>query len=244
MSDGLSASARQSATANTGVIVLFGVRGSGKDTIADRLVSLYGFRKNSFAGPMKQMCEIAFPKIPRDHWYGPSPLRETPCLDYEFSGPCLDCGTVLTRTDGPMYWACPKCESVYPQYVTPRLALQSLGTEWGQRLHKPMWAKSALHQATSGTCITDGRFRHELDAAHAAGALCVLLMRGREESMHQPNTHISEQIHQLFKLEEFHVCFHNDKYTLDTLDSGVEGLVDIAKMHTRFPQHGRWDIKP
>lgn len=246
MSDGISASgSRQSTIA--GVIVLFGVKGSGKDTVADRLVSRYSFRKDSFASPMKQMCEIAFPAIPKNHWYGPSSLREIPCKDYEFSGPCLACGSEL---DAPAntemhWWWCGKCELSYPKYVTPRLALQTLGTEWGQRLHKPMWAKATMHKATPGTCVTDGRFRHELNATHAAGGLSVLLMRGRAETINTPNLHISEQVHQVFSPGEFHVVMHTDKYTLENLDEGVVKLFEIATKHLRSPSKpGQWNITP
>ncbi len=245
MSDGISAGTRQSVSA--GVIVLFGVKGSGKDTVADRLVNLYRFRKDSFASPMKQMCEIAFPAIPKNHWYGPSGLREIPCRDYEFSGPCLACGSELAEVSvsETSWWLCQKCEIPYPKYVTPRLALQTLGTEWGQRMHKSLWAKATMHKATPGTCVTDGRFRHELDAAHASGALSVLLMRGREETLHKPNLHISEQVHQVFKPDEFHVIMHTDKYTLDNLDDGVVKLFEIAAKHMRAAsQPGQWNIAP
>ena len=40
------------------IIVLCGVAGSGKDTIADILAEKHGFHKESFAAPLKKMLKL------------------------------------------------------------------------------------------------------------------------------------------------------------------------------------------
>lgn len=42
------------------IIGITGRKGSGKDTIADHLISKYGFEKLSFAKPLKDMCKLVF----------------------------------------------------------------------------------------------------------------------------------------------------------------------------------------
>ena len=42
------------------LIGLVGRRGVGKDTVGDHLVSRHGFRKQSFAGPIKEACALLF----------------------------------------------------------------------------------------------------------------------------------------------------------------------------------------
>jgi hypothetical protein len=69
------------------LIGVAGVKGSGKDTIADYLVKKYGFHKRSFADPLKKACQCLFgftdqqvngsdKEIPDDKWFGITP-RET-----------------------------------------------------------------------------------------------------------------------------------------------------------------------
>lgn len=42
------------------IIGLTGKKRSGKDTVADHLVKNYGFTKLSFAGPLKEACQLLF----------------------------------------------------------------------------------------------------------------------------------------------------------------------------------------
>jgi hypothetical protein len=45
------------------IVAIAGKRGVGKSTFANRLVSVYGFKKVSFADPLKLASEIIFPGI-------------------------------------------------------------------------------------------------------------------------------------------------------------------------------------
>lgn len=69
------------------LIGITGIKGSGKDTIADHLVRKYGFYKRSLAAPLKNACKCLFgftddqlngssKEIPDYRWFGITP-RET-----------------------------------------------------------------------------------------------------------------------------------------------------------------------
>lgn len=64
------------------IIVLCGVRGSGKDTIGDILRERHDFNKEAFANPLKEMVKHAFPAFTDEDLYGPSKNRERPFKEY------------------------------------------------------------------------------------------------------------------------------------------------------------------
>lgn len=178
---------------NKDIIVVFGAKGSGKDTVGEWLFSYHGFRKASFAAPLKTMARIAFPMLKHDDLWGSSEKRETPYECYPIGNRCMECeGHLLLRNDGKQ---CEKCHTKYPEYLTPRVILQTLGTNWGRRLHKDVWATAALDSIRNSPdhrhVITDGRFQNELVHAQKAGGFCVLLLRNRAYST--VDTHESEQ---------------------------------------------------
>jgi hypothetical protein len=156
-------------------IVLFGEKGSGKDTVGAILSLLYGFKKESFAGPMKEMVKLAFPSFTDEHLYGSTRLRETEYPEYPLNPNMIKEGG--------------------PKSVTPRLALQTLGTEWGQGLYPALWADGLFKRIDKATkeqndlysptppymfwVVTDGRFDIERLSAAKNGAHTVLLLRGR-----------------------------------------------------------------
>lgn len=121
-------------------IVLFGGRGSGKDTVGDYLVAKHGFTKVSFAAPLKQMVKIAFPDFTDEDLYGPSKNRENQYKQYPMGNRCLKCDSPLfENSNGGLSCTQPGCLDDYPRYVNPRIALQTLGTEWGRRLFGTVW---------------------------------------------------------------------------------------------------------
>lgn len=167
------------------MIVLFGEKGSGKDTVGGILSLLYGFRKDSFAAPMKEMVKKAFPDYTDEHLYGSTKLRETAYPQYPLNPKMI--------TEGG------------PTTVTPRIALQTLGTEWGQGLYPYVWVDSLFQRVRVETMkgndlysptppymfwvVTDGRFEIERERSVEHGAKTVLLMRNRGTGT---DTHRSE----------------------------------------------------
>lgn len=121
------------------LIGLTGRAGSGKDTIADILVSRHGFKKIALADPMKRFCREIFGFTDEQLW-GPSEKRNEPD----------------PRWDG----------------LTPRKALQMLGTEWGRAMHPDVWVRRLIVEWSrlgDSVVVPDVRFQNELEAIRAAG---------------------------------------------------------------------------
>jgi hypothetical protein len=95
----------------------------GKDTAADLLVAEFGFLKVSLADPMKRICREVFGFTDEQLW-GLSEKRNEP--DKRF---------FMAKVDG------------VPVYLTPRKALQLLGTEWGRACYEDVWVDHAIRTA-------------------------------------------------------------------------------------------------
>jgi hypothetical protein len=151
------------------IIGISGVANSGKDTIADRLVDFHRFIKLSFADPLKRICMDAFDFSEQQLW-GPSDernkedkryfsyRRKETIVNYE-DARCfahLDAAAhnkVLTKEEEDKY-----IEEYMNVYLSPRAALQSLGT-WGRDCYQNVWVEYAMRKAkeilsADGTCMT------------------------------------------------------------------------------------------
>lgn len=77
--------------------------------------------------------------------------------------------------------------------LTPRHALQQLGTEWGRAMHPDVWVRYAIataqRWAPSPVVISDVRFQNEVDAIVAAGG-CVIEVR--RPGLASVGEHVSE----------------------------------------------------
>lgn len=133
------------------IIALSGRAGSGKSTVANILQKLVPFdapiTQMAFADPMKKFAKEVFDFT--DHQlYGPSEARNAPDLRF-------------TRPDGTP--------------LTPRFALQTLGTEWGRACDPEIWVKYTMRKALEHEAvgfvvvITDCRFLNEALAVKKAG---------------------------------------------------------------------------
>jgi hypothetical protein len=118
--------------------------GTGKDTVADALADEHSFVKVALADPMKRFCQDVY-GFSRDQLWGPSSSRNAPDERYPrehtFLGPeekkgiCACCGWAYV----PDYKL--QC------YLTPRYALQTLGTEWGRDCFNDTWAGYGMETA-------------------------------------------------------------------------------------------------
>lgn len=78
--------------------------------------------------------------------------------------------------------------------LTPRKALQTLGTEWGRGCHQDVWVRYALRTAKAmggNVVITDVRFRNEMNAIQAAGGKVLRLVRDTDRFL-PGRAHLSE----------------------------------------------------
>jgi len=211
-------------------IILFGVRGSGKDTIGDYLSQRYRFQKHSFAGPLKQMIKIAFPDFKDEDLHGPSKNRENQYEQYPMGDTCLKCDSPLFENAGARHGeeqVCGVCGMTYPRHLDPRTALKTLGTEWGRRLYKSVWidlAFSRMRQESSHThfVVTDGRFLNEQERSTALGGITVLLLRRLDES--EKATHESERELSLIPRARFHYVLDN-RCPLEDMPTRVDAMM-------------------
>jgi hypothetical protein len=142
--------------------MLIGIAGqiaSGKDTIADYLVTEKGFRRMSFAEPLKDAVSAIF------GW------------DREL----LEGNTVESREWRDQideWWA----SRLNIRHLTPRWVLQQWGTEVGRRaFHDDIWIASIenkLRSMTDNIVISDCRFPNEIKAIKQAGGKTVRVSRG------------------------------------------------------------------
>lgn len=138
------------------LIALSGRAGSGKNTVA----RLLGAHEIAFADPLKRFCQEVFDFTDAQVW-GPSGERNKPDERY------LRC-----YWDGCQEWSEPGPGRT-PVYLTPRHALQTLGTEWGRGCFENAWAKLGVRRALASgaplVAITDCRFVNEARAVREAG---------------------------------------------------------------------------
>jgi hypothetical protein len=140
------------------IVGLVGVAGSGKDEVGRILVTHHGFASLALADPMKEICRDIF-GWDDDMLWGPSGLRSSPDKRSDVYT-CDDCGWYGQKdqlTEGPMsvgpqhltMRCCPHCGGVgvVSHPLSPRIALQTLGTEWGRALYPEIWTALALQRA-------------------------------------------------------------------------------------------------
>lgn len=143
------------------IIGICGFIGSGKDTIADYLVNLHGFRRESFANSLKDAVAQVF-------GWDRTMLEGRTKQSREW------------RDQIDLWWA----ERLNMPELTPRLMLQLWGTEVCRRgFHDDIWIASLenkLRNSRDDVVISDCRFPNEIRAIRSAGGIVVRVVRGEE----------------------------------------------------------------
>ena len=109
------------------------IAGAGKDEVAKRLQEKHKFTPMAWADPMKRFCQEVFGFSDEQLWGG-SELRMLP--DQRYPRPTdrpLDGSANVTVHD--------------LEYLTPRYALQTLGTGWGRSCYERVWVDYGVRQA-------------------------------------------------------------------------------------------------
>lgn len=134
------------------IVGINGVAGAGKDTFADFLVQDAQFTKIALADPLKRICASVFRKFTYDDLWGPSENRNKPHRDYPTQEKtydnCQECNSPLVSWSHQEScgWKCPNHGPVQ-FFLTPRFALQQLGTEWGRKCHDGIWVRNTMEDA-------------------------------------------------------------------------------------------------
>jgi hypothetical protein len=166
------------------VIVLCGVRGSGKSTIGKILRNQYDCWEFAFADRLKTMIKTAFPtSVTHDMLHGASENREK-SIGIPLRGlDPRDGAQMLSMPDGSWMAADGR---IYPAELDARTLATTLGTEWGRRLYEDIWV-NAVHEAITEAAhehyrfvVTDGRFANEVRSSREKGWFTVKLLRGMD----------------------------------------------------------------
>ena len=143
------------------IIGVCGFIGSGKDTIADYLVNIHQFRRESFANTLKDAVAQVF-GWDRDMLEG----RTRQSREWR------------ERVDP--WWA----KRLDMPTLTPRWILQYWGTEVCRRaFHDDIWIaalENKLRNSQDDIVISDCRFPNEIRSIKAAGGIVIRVARGAE----------------------------------------------------------------
>jgi dephospho-CoA kinase len=135
------------------IISLSGYMGSGKDTIADYLVTKYNFKRLSFSAPIKDIVSTVF-GMDRELLEGLTPeareWRENHIDHFWDERLGLD------------------------KDVTPRVLLQTVGSDIFRKFHSSIWVRSLEHKLINNPnvdyVISDTRFVNEANMLRERGA--------------------------------------------------------------------------
>lgn len=145
------------------IIGVCGFIGSGKDTIADYLVNVHGFRRESFANTLKDAVAAVF------GW-------DRVMLE----GRTKEAREWREQVD--TWWA----ERLNIPNLTPRWVLQQWGTEVCRKgFHDDIWIASVenkLRRSKDNIVISDCRFPNEIASIKNAGGVVMRVVRGPEPS--------------------------------------------------------------
>jgi hypothetical protein len=210
------------------LVGISGQAGSGKDTVADHLCEKHGFTKVGLADPLKRICKDVFNFTGEQLW-GPSENRNA--VDRRF--PRHD---VVSRT------------RVGDVYLTPRYALQTLGTQWGRDCYPDVWLDYAIQvakQLQQGLCdyspslgltyrggpyrpkntvISDVRFRNEVEGVKKAGGHVFRIVRPGADGVVGVARHASEMEQKDIPDALFNGVIYNNG-TLDLLYLAIEHVI-------------------
>lgn len=143
------------------IIGICGFIGSGKDTIADYLVNVHEYRRESFANTLKDAVAAIFT------W-------DRTLLE----GRTKEARHWREQVD--TWWA----NRLNIPHLTPRWILQHWGTELvRKRFHDDIWIASLenkLRKTNDDIVISDCRFPNEITAIKNAGGIVIRVVRGPE----------------------------------------------------------------
>ena len=218
------------------IIGICGFIGSGKDTAANYFVAQHGFKRDSFAGALKDAVATVF-GWDRELLEGLTPEART------------------WREQVDPWWA----KRLNMPKLTPRWVLQYWGTDVCRRaFHDDIWIaalENRLRHRNGHTVISDVRFPNEIQAIRNAGGVIIWIKRGplpewyscalTENTTHENEQWLLEDAHQL--MPQRYPQIHQSEWawvgsvfnheienngTVEELYSSLSSLV-LAGFHTK-----------
>lgn len=247
------------------LLVISGEAGSGKDTVAEKLATYLNAECVSFADPIKRIVFKAF-DFPYDVLWGESSKRNLPDSRY-FAGspewPKARNRLINTVTSDQwlraanleisqpilLDWISQLEANCEADPITPRLVLQTLGTEIGRALFPNIWVDLATHQiglllkgnhsyskiegavpslnSVSSVIVTDGRFPNEIQAIKRMGGKTLRIVSPDSAKTRAAfSKHASESAMKTMPDSSFDFVYRNDKAQgLEKLSSDIKNLI-------------------
>jgi hypothetical protein len=170
------------------IIGICGFISSGKDTAANYFVAQHGFKRDSFAGALKDAVATVF-GWDRELLEGLTPEAR------------------IWREQVDPWWS----KRLNMPELTPRWVLQYWGTDVCRKaFHDDIWIaalENRLQQRKAHTVISDVRFPNEIRAIRNAGGIIIWIKRGElpewytcaltENTTHEDRQWLLEDAHQL-----------------------------------------------
>lgn len=155
------------------IIGICGFIGSGKDTVADYLVNIHEFRRESFASALKDSVSAVF-------GWDRTMLEGRTKQSREW------------RDQIDLWWA----DRLNIPQLTPRWVLQQWGTDvCRQSFHDDIWIASLenkLRNSQDDVVISDCRFPNEITAIRRAGGCVIRVVRGIEPAWYQDAINVNQ----------------------------------------------------
>jgi hypothetical protein len=245
------------------IIGLNGQARSGKDTVADFLVEHYGFVKVALADPIKRAAMEWWDFTEEQLW---GDLKEEPDERYPVphrlvsqGGRVAKCAACGWDTEG----ADKQC------YLTPRHALQQVGTEVGRLIDGDVWVRYTMGIAETllktkatyikskgirgsilgragakGVVISDCRFKNEFAAIREAGGQLTRIIRPKAGLEGEKAQHASEAEQREVPDDYFDFIIHNVSTPHElrlSVDSMMGALNGLMK---QYDANGDDDVPP
>ena len=192
------------------IIGICGFQGSGKDTVADYLVTNYGFEKLSFASALKDVVSAIF-GWPRDKLEGIT--KE----DRQW------------REEVDPWWA----KELKIVYLTPRYVLRYFGTELFRRHWMPdIWVKVIERKIVNlvyqkNIVVTDCRFENEINMLLRYGGKIVHVHRNLPCWFYKYKN--GERVEDVFQLHESEVA-----WIRCSIDTEIENDGTIIELYEKI----------
>lgn len=207
------------------IICVNGRARAGKDTVSDVFVKKLGFKKISFADPIKEICSKAF-DIPLNSLYDDdlkdAPFAEPIFLNIDHAVKLLqlleEAGCTPSNAQSNTLIA----EGLAMQFVSPRNLLQKVGTDLCRKyLGDTVWIdifKRKIGNSEGNFVIADGRFLNERSTVKDLNGYNFLVIRP-SLGIPAPDAHESELL--AISPELIDITIINDS-TVNSLQREVE----------------------